>query len=82
MEYQAIAEALGLDEDALYRLRWRERERAKSSQQLRGRRTRGLVAVRVAARVSSEPVVVHGPHGLRVEGLTLDGLAELLRRLS
>lgn len=80
MEYQAIAEALGLDEDALYRLRWRER--AKGSQQPRGRRTRGLVAVRVAARVSSEPLVVHGPHGLRVEGMTLEALAELLRRLS
>lgn len=26
-------------------------------------------------------LVVHGPHGLRVEGLDLDGVAELLRRL-
>lgn len=27
-------------------------------------------------------VVVHGPTGVRIEGLDLDGLAELLRRLS
>ena len=80
MEYQAIAEALGLDEDALYRLRWRER--SKDSRQTHVRRTRGLVAVRVAPKVSSETLVVHGPLGLRVEGLTLDDLAELLRRLS
>lgn len=26
-------------------------------------------------------VVVHGPHGLRIEGLDLDGVADLLRRL-
>jgi hypothetical protein len=38
--------------------------------------------VRVASQVSSERLVVHGPLGLRVEGLTLDTLAELLRRLS
>jgi len=79
MEYQAIAEALGLDEDALYRLRWRERSKSPAR---RGRRTRGLVAVHVAPKVVSDTVVVHGPMGLRVEGLTLDGLAELLRRLS
>ena len=80
MEYQAIAEALGLDEDALYRLRWRER--ASASTQPRRRRTRGLVAVHVAAKAHSETFVAHGPHGLRVEGLTLEALAELLRRLS
>jgi hypothetical protein len=26
-------------------------------------------------------LVVHGPHGLRIEGLDLDGVAELVRRL-
>jgi hypothetical protein len=26
-------------------------------------------------------LAVHGPHGLRIEGLDLDGVAELLRRL-
>ena len=81
MEYQAIAEALGLDEDALYRLRWRERERSKSSA-TRQRRTRGLVAVHVAPKVGSDTVVVHGPLGLRIEGLTLEAVADLLRRLS
>ncbi|MEO7034547.1 MAG: hypothetical protein ABI548_11615 [Polyangiaceae bacterium] len=29
----------------------------------------------------AEGVVVHGPHGVRIEGLDLDGVAELLRRL-
>jgi hypothetical protein len=79
MEYQAIAEALGLDEGALYRLRWRER--SKDSTQRR-HSTRGLVAVRVAPKAASETFVVHGPLGMRVEGLTLDDLAALLRRLS
>jgi hypothetical protein len=27
-------------------------------------------------------IVVHGPHGVRVEGLDLAGVAELLRRLA
>lgn len=79
MEYQAIADALGLDEDALYRLRWRER--SKDSTRSR-RRTRGLVAVRVAPKLATETLVVYGPLGLRVEGMTVDTLAELLRRLS
>jgi hypothetical protein len=26
-------------------------------------------------------LVVHGPHGLRIEGLDLDGVADLVRRL-
>jgi hypothetical protein len=80
MEYQAIAEALGLDEDALYRLRWRERSKDLTPRRQRG--ARGLVAVHVAATVAAESIVVHGPLGLRVEGLTLEALAELLRRLS
>ena len=78
MEYQAIAEALGLDEDALYRLRWRERSKGTAQT----RRRRALVAVRVAPKVRTETLMVHGPLGLRVEGLTLDDVAELLRRLS
>jgi hypothetical protein len=79
MEYQAIAEALGLDEGALYRLRWRERSKDKMQG---GRHSRGLVAVRVAPKAASETFVVHGPVGVRVEGLTLDDLVALLRRLS
>ena len=77
MRYEAIAEALGLEQDALYRLRWVERSRTQG-----GRHERGLVSVRVAPPVDAKTLVVHGPLGLRVEGLTLDELAELLRRLS
>jgi transposase len=35
-----------------------------------------------ATTASSQGFVVHGPAGLRVEGLDMDGLVELLRRLS
>lgn len=38
--------------------------------------------VEEAAKAPARGLVVHGPSGLRVEGLDLDGLAELLRRLS
>lgn len=80
MRYEAIAEALGLDQDSLYRLRWVERSR--SSKQERRRGERGLVAVRVASEGGAKMLVLHGPLGVRVEGLTLDELTELLRRLS
>lgn len=36
---------------------------------------------RVEVVAPSAVVTVHGPHGVRIEGLDLDGLAELLRRL-
>jgi predicted transcriptional regulator len=38
-----------------------------------------------AVEIEAQPraaVVVHGPHGIRVEGLDLDSVAELLRRLA
>lgn len=45
------------------------------------RRRRGVMrAVKVSS--PSTPLVVHGPYGLRVEGLSLRQLAELLRKLS
>ena len=31
---------------------------------------------------AAERIVVHGPHGVRVEGLDVAGVAELLRRLA
>ena len=39
--------------------------------------------VRVAAPLAAAPcaVIVHGPRGLRIEGLDVDGVAELVRRL-
>ncbi len=38
-------------------------------------------AVHVAAEQRLADIVVRGPHGIRVEGLGLDDLAELIRRL-
>jgi transposase len=44
-----------------------------------GRRSKAFRRVEIAApRVA---LVVHGPRGLRIEGLDLDGVADLLRRL-
>jgi hypothetical protein len=64
-----IAEALGVREAALSRWRWRERSRAGK-----------LVAVRVPLRAAG--LIVHAPHGVRIDGLSLDDIAELLRRLA
>lgn len=41
-----------------------------------------LIPVEVAAQPICASLVVHGPAGLRIEGLDLDGLVELLRRLA
>ena len=41
-----------------------------------------LVPVEVSPPSVRSPFVVHGPAGLRIEGLDLDSLAELLRRLA
>jgi len=40
-----------------------------------------IVPVRVAPH-ESKPLRVHGPHGLIIEGLDIDGVAQLLRALS
>lgn len=42
----------------------------------------GFVPVRVVDEPASARIVVYGPGGLRVEGLDLAALAELLRRLA
>lgn len=39
-----------------------------------------LRRVQVIAPTRAE-VVVHGPHGLRIEGLDIGGIAQLVRRL-
>ena len=42
-----------------------------------------LVPIRVKARPQAQAsVVVHGPRGISVEGLNVDGVAELIRALS
>jgi hypothetical protein len=40
----------------------------------------GFRAVEIVAVPSARPVV-HGPRGLRIEGLDMDGIVELVRRL-
>ena len=66
-----VAAALGLPPITLQR--WIQREGASMF--------RSAVVVEPAAPPSS-PLVVHGPRGLRVEGLDVAGVAELLRRLA
>jgi len=46
-----------------------------------GRGRRAFRSVEVVAVPSATPTV-HGPRGLRIEGLDLDGVAELIRRLA
>jgi len=41
----------------------------------------GFERVEVVAPPSARSLVVHGPRGLRIEGLDLVGVAELVRRL-
>jgi transposase len=65
--YTALAAALGLKLQTLSR--WREKQPSAT-----------LVAVRVPLPAAG--LVVHAPHGVRVEGLSLDDVAELLKRLS
>ncbi len=52
---------------------WRAHQRTRTK----------LRAVRVVESENGPAgIIVHGPSGVRIEGLDLDGLAELLRRLS
>ncbi len=67
--YSAIASALGLKLPTL--LRWRDAHGASK-----------LVAVRVPVSASASAFAVHGPRGVRIEGLSLDDVAALLSRLS
>ena len=67
---EAIGEELGVPWRTL--ARWCTAER-KSKQ--------GFRAVEIVAVPSAMPVV-HGPRGLRIEGLDIEGIAELVRRLA
>ena len=71
MTYGAISEALGIELDALHRWRWTERSARPA-----------MVAVTVERPTGSARMVVHGPRGLRIEGLTVGELVELVQRLS
>jgi DNA invertase Pin-like site-specific DNA recombinase len=64
--YTALASALGLKLQTLSR--WLEK-----------RPSAKLVAVRVP--LSAAGLTLHAPHGVRIDGLSLDDIAELLKRL-
>lgn len=66
-----LAEELGLS--ALTVRRWLKRESASLFRPI------SIFEARVESRGR---IVVHGPRGLRIEGLDVAGVAELLRRLS
>jgi hypothetical protein len=70
----SVARELGISQTTL--TRWK----------LQGRRDPGLPHLRPVSVLPAPPTFagalsVHGPHGLRVEGLDLDAVAELIRRL-
>jgi hypothetical protein len=69
--YGGLARELGVSSQTL--ANWRAQEQRSQ-----------LLPVRVLAAGPAAPswIVVHGPHGLRIEGLTLGDLGELLSRLS
>ena len=71
----AAAAELGLGVDTVRR--WQAGGRGR-----RLRRARVRPVVIVSAPPTAPALVVHGPAGLRVEGLDVVALAELLRRLS
>jgi len=65
---QVLAEDLGIALDTLYR--WQREE------------PRGPAVRRVEVVDGPRHIVVHGPCGVRVDGLALDDLAALLRKLA
>jgi hypothetical protein len=69
-----VATALGVKFHTL--MSWRGQEQQRRS------KSTALVPVRVAAAPVARGLIVHGPRGLRVEGLSLDELAALWSRLS
>jgi hypothetical protein len=68
--YREIADGVGVEFHTL--MSWRyDREPSAA-----------LLPVRVSVAPPVRTIAVHGPHGLRIEGLSLDELATLLLRLS
>jgi len=70
-----VAAELGLQNQALSR--WLGEKRRGN----RFDRVEVVVAAPAAAAPAASPIVVHGPRGLRIEGLDLASVAELVRRV-
>jgi predicted transcriptional regulator len=66
-----IGDELGMDSRTVER--WLEKEHVSGFEQL---------IVQQDAHAPAGRLVVHGPGGVRIEGLDLDALAELLRKLT
>lgn len=70
-----VAAELGLHDQALSR--WLgEKRRANGFE-----RVQVVAAVPTVAAAAARAIVVHGPRGLRIEGLDLAAVAELVRRV-
>jgi len=70
-----VAAELGLHDQALSR--WLGEKRAAN----RFDRVEVIASAQNAATTVASTIVVHGPRGLRIEGLELAALAELVRRV-
>lgn len=70
---RAIADELGMS--------WQTLSRWTGGRTSGQRFERVEVVAAAPAEASSRTLVVHGPRGLRIEGLDLDGVAELVRRV-
>lgn len=83
LSYERIAEALGIRSRMLNRWRRRERRlRAKHEAERSGASTPEAEFVAVRVPLSASGLIVYGPAGLRIEGLSIDNVAELCRRLA
>jgi transposase len=85
LTYSKIAKELGIREKLLIRWRWEERgvEQPARGVQSSNDGQATLLPVRLAGRASSRgSLTVHGPGGLRAEGLSVDEVAELFRRFA
>ena len=80
LSYDRIAEALSIPSKLLGRWRRREKHRRRGQQSTASTSGAEFAAVRVP--LPAAEVVVYGPGGLRIEGLSVDALAELFRRLA
>lgn len=77
---EGVARDLGIS--AMSVKRWLDRVGSRCSGAAELRRVEIVPDRREAGMVlAAAPLVVHGPSGLRIEGLTLPGLVQLLRAL-
>lgn len=82
VDMREVAAEIGLSTASLRR--WVAESRYRQSKQATPQES-GFVPVTVASESTEQPetrLVVRGPMGLQIEGLDLDGVVELLRRVA